>query len=124
MFHGPRNTLGKRRRLRVIVGIHADVFVSQVARPEAAAGGTFGERHFDVRFTIVFDRTRNLGGVESDRRALSVERQAVDAQIEPRGIEGNAGVTGRRNDTAPVRIASMHGAFEKWGVDDLLGHLS
>src|SRR5207237_1302395 len=103
---------------RAVARVDVDVAFGQVAGPEAGGAFAFaadGEANFALGRIELFLQ-RGLG--ERRGQAGAADGRALQVDIDLRGIERHAGVSGGGQDASPVGIGAGHGGFDKRRVGD------
>src|SRR5271170_3903913 len=98
--------------LRGVVGIDSDIFLGEIAGPKAADAGTDTEVDADVVFGL---RKVEVGGLLIEQRrasAAAADLMITKPDIDLAGIDGDAGVADRGEDTTPVRIVARPGRLD------------
>src|SRR5262245_49455511 len=92
---------------RRVVRVQVHVFGREVAGPEGAAGAAVVEAKAHGDFTIVLEVGRGGRGVEGQGDSVAVEQHVAEPQRQIVLLEWHAGVTGGRDEAAPVGIGAI-----------------
>ncbi len=101
----------------MVVGVDGDVGFGEVAGV-AGGGGVAevaGEEDFDLGGVEGFG---DSGGVEGGGGAISEDGGALDFEGAYGGVEACGGLSGGADDSSPVGVVAIHGAFDERGVGD------
>src|SRR5665213_3421347 len=102
-----------RRISGSIARVNADVVFGEIARPEArtpAAGAA--NRESDAAFRLV-ELLLQGGFVEIRSETGAADGDALHVDIRLAWIELDAGISGGRNNTSPIRVRSGDGGFHE-----------
>src|SRR5580658_242363 len=110
--------------LSAVIRIDVDVILGQIAGPEGCRSFAFTSNPEDDRDIGVVETNLHIGFVERSSKAVTADLHILQGDIDLGGIEVHAGITGGRENTAPVGIGTGDGGLYEQRIGDGPGDAS